>query len=78
VVVRVALFAVIETTEFTIDVRYHYASRMMLVAIAAIGTTRLYHRARRWSRPAKPDGADDAPVPIEPVSADGLPAPSAS
>ena len=57
--VRVVLFAVIQTSQFNIDARYHYASRMMLVAMAAMGAAQLFHRARRWSRPVKQAPADD-------------------
>jgi hypothetical protein len=62
VLVRVVLFAVVATTEFNIDPRYHYCSRMMLVAMAAIGAARLFQRPRHGPRPMTRAGADNAPT----------------
>lgn len=40
---RLVLFAVIDTTQYLVDPRYHYATRTLLLALAAIGAINLVH-----------------------------------
>jgi hypothetical protein len=67
---RLLMFAVLDTTQYLVDPRYHYASRTFLLALVAIGTINLYDvvvshvRVRRQlrGRAGPADSSDTAPA----------------
>ena len=47
---RLILFAVIDTTQYLVDPRYHYPTRLFLLALAAIGTVHIVQLSETTSR----------------------------
>lgn len=55
--VRIVVFAVVELAEgFGVDARYHLPTRLMAVALLAVGAATGLAQIRTWRRPATEDG----------------------
>jgi hypothetical protein len=57
IVARLVLLAVVDTTLFALDPKYHYPTRTFLLAVAAIGAANLVFVVRRHHARAVRDGA---------------------